>query len=143
MKPGDKILINKPNSMFDGLVGTIITNNPESNKQLKVDLDPNGIWQFFYHEVEVIGGVNKAKGAIKIDNTEAESFYTVQQSEPVFIKESLTSKEKTSLKKGIKEANAGDIEPIENLFKKRKYAKRGSAMKEDKPKRKYSKRIKI
>lgn len=124
MKPGDKILINKPNSMFDGLIGTIVTNNPESNKQLKVDLDPNGIWQFFYHEVEAIEGINKAIQSTKIEK-----------------QDNLTPKEQKSLQQGIKEANAGAIEPIENLFKKRKYTPRGTP-KEVKIKRAYNKKIK-
>lgn len=124
MKPGDKILINKPNSMFDGLIGTIVTNNPESNKQLKVDLDPNGIWQFFYHEVEPIGGQNKATQSIKTEKPD-----------------NLAPKELKSLQQGIKEPNAGDVEPIEILFKKRKYTPRGTP-KEVKIKRAYNKKQK-
>lgn len=135
MKPGDKILINKPNSMFDGLIGTIVTNNPESNKQLKVDLDPNGIWQFFYHEVKPIGSDRRmieAVGRQGLKNVIA----SLNKENEV-----LTEKESKSLQQGIKEANAGDIEPIETLFKKRKYTPRGTP-KEIKVKRAYNKKQK-
>lgn len=122
MKVTDKVTITKPGK-FQGLTGEVISNNELADKPLTIDLNPFGVWSFKISDCEPIGSVNKATQSTKTEKLD-----------------NLTPKEQKSLQQGIKEANAGDIEPIENLFKKRKYTPRGTKPKVVKGKRKYTRK---
>lgn len=79
-KVGDKVTISKLGKFFM-LSGEILSNNPDSDKQLQIDLSPYGVWSFKYEDVQN-GTITEIK-LVETIKTESESIVSSENKSPV------------------------------------------------------------